>query len=73
MKQLTLVAFVLLTLTCLVAGASANTLSIGDGQVDAIGATASVNITLDVALTGLSGYNISITVGDPTIATIESV
>jgi len=73
MKQLRVVAFVLLLLTCLMAGASAQTLSIGDGQVDAIGATDSVNITLDVALAGLSGYNISITVDDPTIATIESV
>ncbi|OPZ45103.1 MAG: PKD domain protein [Euryarchaeota archaeon ADurb.BinA087] len=61
----------LVTLAFLVSGASAVVLSIDNGQVNAIGSSAAVNITLDSAPNGLAGYSINITLGTSSVATIS--
>ena len=52
---------------------SSPVVDIGDGQVDAIGATTTVNITLNEAPEGLSGYNLTISLSNPNVAEIVDV
>jgi hypothetical protein len=73
MKNLSFSVLTLVSLALLVTAASASVLSIENGQVTAIGNTAAVNMKLDTAPAGLSGYSINITVGDPSVATITAV
>ena len=73
MKRISFTAFMLVSLAFLVTGASASILSIEDGEVNAIGTTASLNLTLDSAPAGLSGYSINISLGNPSVATIATV
>jgi PKD repeat protein len=73
LKRISFSAVVLLWLAFIVTGASAAVLSIENGQVIAIGSTASMNMTLDSAPTGLAGYSINVTIGDPSVANIISV
>jgi len=47
--------------------------NVGDGQVDAVGLTTTIDVTLSDAPNGLSGYNISISLSNPGIAEITSV
>jgi len=63
----------LVGLLILVGVTSASILSIGSGEVTAIGSTVSVDIMLDTAPNGLSGYSINVSVGNPGVATISSV
>ena len=63
----------LLIFALLVTSASGSVLSIGNGMVNATSETALMNITLDEAPLGLWNYNISVTIDDPSIATIQSV
>ena len=46
---------------------------VGDGQIDAIGSTTTINIILNEASTGLSGYNLTVALSNPSIAEIVSV
>jgi PKD repeat protein len=73
MKPITFSLIVLTALAILVTGASASVLSIGNGEVTAIGSTATVNIVLDEAPAGLSGYSINVSVENPVIATVSAV
>ena len=57
----------------LVTSASGSVLSVGNGQVNATSELASMNITLDSAPDGLMDYNLSVTIDDPSIATIKNV
>ncbi len=68
-----LLALVLAALCALVTGASAASLTTGDFQIPAIGGTVSVPITLDTAPAGLSGYEMTVTLGDGTVAEITAV
>jgi hypothetical protein len=58
---------------CLIAAASASTISLGTAQVSSVGGTASLNLTIDSLPTGLSGYDINITAADPAVAEITGV
>ena len=73
MKPITFSLIVLTALAILVTGASASVLSIGNGEVTAIGSTASVNIVLDEAPAGLAGYSFNVSVENPAIATVSAV
>ncbi len=53
--------------------ASSPVVEVDDGQVHAIGETAPINITLSKAPNGLSGYNISISLFNMSVAEIISV
>ncbi|RJS72963.1 hypothetical protein CW714_03870 [Methanophagales archaeon] len=46
---------------------------IEDGEIDTIGSTIVVNITLDTAPNGLSGYNMTISLSEPGVAEIVDV
>ncbi|MGA2917879.1 beta strand repeat-containing protein [Methanoregula sp.] len=70
MKRISILALALVALSLLVSAAAASVISIGDGQVNTIGGTASMNVTLDSASTGLSGYDITISAADPSVANI---
>ena len=71
-KKITIFGLTLFTLCLLVSAAAASVVSIGNGQVTSIGGTASLNLTLDSAPAGLSGYNINVSVGDPSVARITA-
>ena len=73
MKKLSFSILTLVSFAMLVSAASASVLTLESGQVTSIGSTAAVNMTLDTASAGLSGYSINITVDDPSVATITSV
>ena len=70
MKRISILALALVALSLLVSAAAASVISIENGQVNTIGGTASMNVTLDSAPTGLSGYDITISVADPSVANI---
>ncbi|RCV63254.1 hypothetical protein C5S53_14995 [Methanophagales archaeon] len=53
--------------------ASSPVVDVGDGQIDTIGSTTTVNITLNEAPNGLSGYNLTVSLSKPSIAEIISV
>lgn len=63
---------VLATLILLVTSATGNVLSVQNCDVTA-GSTASVDIVLDEAPGGLSGYSINVTIEDPSVATVSAV
>ncbi len=63
----------LFLIALLVTSASGSVLSVGNGQVNATSELASMNITLDSAPDGLMDYNLSVTIDDPSIATIKNV
>ena len=56
-----------------VIGANASTIRVGDGIIGELGATTTVNITLDAAPNGLSGYIITVSLSDPTKGEIMAV
>jgi PKD repeat protein len=63
----------LFVLSTLILPASAGVISVGSSNVNASGGTGSVNITLNQAPGGLSGYNLSVTLSDPSVAEITGV
>ena len=76
MNRIKLIGIFLVTFLAVsigVAAASSPVVDIGDGQVDAIGATTTVNITLNEAPEGLSGYNLTISLSNPNVAEIVDV
>jgi uncharacterized repeat protein (TIGR01451 family) len=72
-RKFSLLGLAMLAFCLFVSAAAASVVSIGNGQVNTIGGTTSLNLTLDSAPAGLSGYDINITVADPSIASITSV
>lgn len=72
MKRISTVALVILLLSLLVMAVSANVISLENSQVNAIGDSAAVNMVLDEAPNGLAGYSITVTVQDPSVATITA-
>jgi len=72
-KKFSLLGLTMLALCLIVSGAGASIVSIENGQVNTIGGMASLNLTLDSAPAGLSGYDINITLDDASIANINGV
>jgi hypothetical protein len=72
-KRIPLIALAMFLLPLLVSAAAASNITIQNGQVNTIGGTASLNLTLDSAPLGLSGYSINVTSADPSVAEIASV
>jgi len=56
-----------------IANANPATITVGDGFIADLGSTTTVNITLEEAPNGLSGYNITVSLSDPSIAEIMAV
>ena len=52
---------------------ASHVIDVGDGQIDAIGATTTIDIFLNETPDGLSGYNLTVSLSDPDIAEIVSV
>jgi uncharacterized repeat protein (TIGR01451 family) len=73
MKKISMIGLVMVVLSLLICAAAANVISVGNGQVTATGSAASVNLVLDEAPAGLSGYSINVNVSDPTVASITGV
>ena len=46
---------------------------VGDGQIDTIGSTTTIDIILDEAPNGFSGYNLTLSLSNPSVAEIVSV
>ena len=68
-----LVLVTLCFMLTLVQAGSASTVTVQDANVPAIGGTANVEIRLDSAPAGLSGYNITFSLSNPGIAEITQV
>lgn len=72
-RKFSLLGLTMLALCLIVSAAAASSVSIGNGQVNTIGGTAMLDLKLDSAPAGLSGYDINITLADASIAEITSV
>ncbi len=68
-----LFTLVLAALCALVTGASAASINVGTYQIDTIGDTVTAPIVLSEATTGLSGYQFTVSLGNPPVAEITSV
>lgn len=68
-----LVLIVVFTGIIATSNSSSPIVNISDGQVDAIGSTTGINITLSEVQNGLSGYNLTISLSNTSIAEIISV
>jgi len=66
-------AGILVALVFIGQGVSAAVISIGNGEITGSGGSTSLNLMLDAAPTGLTGYSINVTIGDPSIARITNV
>jgi PKD repeat protein len=64
---------IMLAIATLIIPVSAFTFSAGDATVNGIGSTATVNLVLDEAPTGLAGFNVTVSLADPGVAEIMSV
>ena len=53
--------------------AASPSVDVGGGTIDDIGSTTTVDLTLDNAPDGLSGYNLTVSLSDPSIAEVLSV
>ncbi len=73
MKSCLFTFMALTALVMLVATASATVLSLESGEVTAIGSTASVNLILDEAPSGLAGFSVNVTFEDPAIGIVTGV
>jgi uncharacterized repeat protein (TIGR01451 family) len=73
MKPTHIIALVMVCISLLICAASADIISVGNGQVSTIGDSTSVNLVYDSAPAGLSGYSINVNVSDPTVAIISGV
>jgi|GEM_PF-1180081 len=62
-----------ITATPVILADNGSTVIVEDGNINAIGATTEIDIMLDTAPDGLSGYNMTISLSDPGIAEILSV
>ncbi|MEN6516976.1 MAG: hypothetical protein ABFC38_02150 [Methanospirillum sp.] len=66
-------ALVIACLCALVSGVAAVNLATGSFQIGSAGETASIPIVLDSASGGISGYRITVSISDPSVATIMAV
>jgi len=66
-------ALVIACLCALVSGVAAVNLATGSFQIGSAGETASIPIVLDSASGGISGYRITVSISDPSVATITAV
>jgi hypothetical protein len=73
MKTVPFIAVLLVSLFLLVAGASADTLQVQNVKVTSIGATVPVNIVLDTSPAGIAGYDITVSLSNPSVAKIIQV
>ncbi|MDP3564848.1 MAG: PKD domain-containing protein, partial [Methanoregula sp.] len=73
MKRISAIVLVMLLLSLLVTAVSAGVISLENRQVNAIGDTATINLVLDEAPTGLAGYSLTIAPQDSSVATITAV
>ena len=67
------ISLLLVLLFLLVAGAVADTIQVQNVQINSIGETIPVEIILDTATNGFAGYDISISLSDPSVASITEV
>jgi hypothetical protein len=65
--------FMVLIALASVPAVSALSLSVDDVQISSIGDTSLIDIILDDAPNGLSGYNLTISLSDPEVANIEEM
>lgn len=69
-----LLAVLVLTWFCaLVTGAAAVNIVTGSYQIPSVGGSTSVPVVLDAAPSGISGYKITVALGDPSVAEISAV
>jgi hypothetical protein len=73
MKAGSILSLLLVSLFLLVAGAAADTIHVQNVQVNTIGATVPVTIVLDSSPAGVAGYNITVSLSNPSVATITAV
>lgn len=73
LKRTVLFTIILLLLSLAVTPAMATVISLQNGQVNTIGGIAALNLTMDNAPSGFSGYTINLSMSDPSVATITSV
>jgi PKD repeat protein len=73
MKSISALTLTLVALSLFFSSAAASIVSIENVQVNSVGETASTNLTLDSVPAGLAGYNISVSIADPSIATITGL
>jgi hypothetical protein len=73
MKKNFFTIMMLVAITLLVSVASANVISIENGQVNTIGGTDIITLVLDDAPNGLAGYIINVNIENPAVARITSV
>jgi hypothetical protein len=71
-KAIPIIALLLISLFLPVAGA-AGTIQVQNVQVDKIGNTATVNLILDTSPAGVAGYDITVSLSNPSVATITRV
>lgn len=65
-------ALVIACVCALVSGATAASLATGSFQIGTVGETTSIPIVLDSAAGGLAGYRITVSLTDPSVATITA-
>lgn len=63
----------LLAVLLIVPAGSAAIVTLGSGEIDAVGGETTVYLVLDRASGGLSGYNIDLTLGNPSVAEITNI
>jgi hypothetical protein len=72
-NQLRIISVMILLTAITIGGAYASTVTVSGGQISQAGDVISVPVTLDVANNGLIYYQMTITVGDPTVAQVTKV
>ena len=73
MNTISSTVLLLVSLFLLVAGAAADTVQVQNVQINTIGATTPVAITLDIASAGVAGYDINVSLSNPSVASITDV
>jgi len=73
MEKKIVVTLLLFSLFLFITGAAADTVQVQNVQVNAIGVSKPVAITLDTASAGVAGYNISVSLSNPSVASINAV
>ena len=73
MNTISSTVLLLVSLFLLVAGVAADTVQVQNVQINTIGATTPVAITLDIASAGVAGYDINVSLSNPSVASITDV
>jgi PKD repeat protein len=72
-RYIRFIALACLPFLLLAGGAAASNMTVSSGTVSGPGMSALLPITLDHAPSGLSGYNISVSVADPSVGTVTAI